>query len=201
MKMMMMNMTKTVTITGCPTDSSIMQSMTTVGSAKILQANFDAFKFPSSPLVQFRALVTPCMPRCDPVRCEDRGKFFSSFGRRKRDIPEDGMEDVDINDPRTNNGSDHASVVVANAVHIVDSFQLKRGDSLPDSSASCVFDSGHTLAVCVVLSVFLVCQCVLLMLCVRGGGSRAREGRDVRGEHLAVFGYQVNTDSVEKVNT
>ena len=196
MKMMMMNMTKTVTITGCPTDSSIMQSMTTVGSAKILQANFDAFKFPSSPLVQFRAVVTPCIPRCDPVRCEDRGKFFSSFGRRKRDIPEDGMEDVDINDPRTNNGSDHASVVVANAVHIVDSFPLRGGDSLPDSSASCVFDSGHTLAVCVVLSVFLVCQCVLIMLCVR-----ARGGRDVRGEHLAVFGYQVNTDSVDKVIT
>ena len=189
----MMNMTKNVNITGCPTDSSIMQSMTTVGSAKILQANFDAFKFPSSPLVQFRALVTPCMPRCDPVRCEDRGTFFSSFGRRKRDIPQEGMDDVDVADPRTNNSSDHVSVVVANVVHIVDSFQLRGGDSLPDSSASCVFDSGHTLAVCVVLSVFLVCQCVLLLLCVRGGGSRAREGRDVRGEHLAVFGYQVNT--------
>ena len=111
------------------------------------------------------------------------------------------MEDVDINDPRTNNGSDHASVVVANAVHIVDSFQLRGGDNLPDSSASCVFDSGHTLTVSLVLSVFLMCQCVLLMLCVRGGGSRAREGRDVRGEHLAVFGYQVNTDSGDKLNT
>jgi hypothetical protein len=64
--------------------------------------------------------VTPCMPQCDPVRCEDRETFFSSFGRRKRDIPEEGMEDVDIADPRTDNGSDHASVVVANAVQIVD---------------------------------------------------------------------------------
>ena len=99
---MMMNMTKTVTITGCPTDSSIMQSMVTVGSAKILQANFDAFKFPSSPLVQFRALVTPCMPRCDPVRCEDIVTFFSSFGRRKREITAGLMEDVDIADPSTN---------------------------------------------------------------------------------------------------
>ena len=84
MMMMMMNMTKTVLISGCPTDSSIMQSMTTVGSAKILQANFDAFKFPSSPLVQFRALVTPCMPRCDPVRCEDRGTFYSFIWKEKK---------------------------------------------------------------------------------------------------------------------
>ena len=178
-----------------------MQSITTVGSAKILQANFDAFKFPSSPLVQFRALVTPCMPRCDPVRCKDRGTFFSSFGRRKREVPQEAMEDVDEADPRTNNGSAHASLVVANAVHIVDSFQLRGGDSLPDSSASCVFASGHTLAVCVLLSVCLVCQCVLLMICARGGGSRGREGRDARGEHLAVFGYQVNTDSGDKLNT
>ena len=100
------------------------------------------------------------------------------------------------NKKTNNNGSDPVSVVVANAVHIVDSFQLEGEDSLPDSSASCVFDSVHTLAVCVVLSVFLVCQCVLLMLCARAGG-----GRGGGGEHLAVFGYQVNTHSGDKVNT
>merc|ERR1712123_421654 len=101
---------------GCPTDSSIMQSLVTVGSAKILQANFDAFKFPSSQLVQFRALVTPCMPRCDPVICEDRGTGFSSFGRKKRDVPEEGIEDDYIH---TKNDSHHMSVLVANAVHSV----------------------------------------------------------------------------------
>ena len=29
----------------------------------ILKANFDAFKFAGSSIVQFRALVTPCVPR------------------------------------------------------------------------------------------------------------------------------------------
>lgn len=39
------------------------------GTGKTLIANFDAFKFPTSEVVQFRALVTPCMPRCQPVQC------------------------------------------------------------------------------------------------------------------------------------
>ena len=92
-------------------------------------------------------------------------------------------------------------------VHIVDTFQLKGEDDTPDMTvlASCMFDTGHTLTVCVVLSVFLVCQCVLLMLCVRVGVARTRGGGDTQMEHpyfhTAVFGYQVNTSSVDKVNT
>lgn len=50
---------------------------------------FDAFKFPSSEVVQFRALVTPCMPTCEPVQCDQEdasGELRSvhSFGRRRR---------------------------------------------------------------------------------------------------------------------
>ena len=176
-----------------------MQSLVTVGSAKILQANFDAFKFPTSQLVQFRALVTPCMPRCDPVRCQDRGTGFSSFGRKKRDVPEEEMGDDSLH---TKNKSDHMSVVVANAVHIVDSFQSQgAGDDPADRTvlASCLYDSGHILALCGVLAVFTVCQCVLLAVCGRARvGSLASGGRDRQGEHSAVFGYAVNTD---KVNT
>ena len=49
---------------GCPTDYSIMNVLEEVnGSGQTLQANFEAFKFPTSSLVQFRALVTPCIPR------------------------------------------------------------------------------------------------------------------------------------------
>ena len=33
------------------------------GSGQTLHANFEAFKFPTSSVVQFRALVTPCIPR------------------------------------------------------------------------------------------------------------------------------------------
>ena len=49
---------------GCPTDYSIMGVLNEVnGKGQKLQANFEAFKFPTSSVVQFRALVTPCIPR------------------------------------------------------------------------------------------------------------------------------------------
>lgn len=56
---------------------------------QILLSHFDAFKFPSSEVVQFRALVTPCMPSCEPVQCdqeESTGELRSviSYGRRRR---------------------------------------------------------------------------------------------------------------------
>ena len=56
---------------GCPTEGQIMGPLTkqTGTVKKTLVANFDAFKFPTSEVVQFRALVTPCMPRCQPVQC------------------------------------------------------------------------------------------------------------------------------------
>ena len=57
---------------GCPTDYSIMKELKEVAvvGGHTLQADFDAFKFPTSNVVQFRALVTPCIPRCDPVKCD-----------------------------------------------------------------------------------------------------------------------------------
>uniref|UniRef100_A0ABD2WSI8 ZP domain-containing protein n=1 Tax=Trichogramma kaykai TaxID=54128 RepID=A0ABD2WSI8_9HYME len=75
---------------GCPTDHVIMGPLykSTV-SGKILLSHFDAFKFPSSEVVQFRALVTPCMPSCEPVQCdqeESTGELRSviSYGKRRR---------------------------------------------------------------------------------------------------------------------
>lgn len=75
---------------GCPTDQVIMGPLyKSSSSGKILLSHFDAFKFPSSEVVQFRALVTPCMPTCEPVQCdqeESTGELRSviSFGRRRR---------------------------------------------------------------------------------------------------------------------
>lgn len=57
---------------------------------QVLLSHFDAFKFPSSEVVQFRALVTPCMPTCEPVQCDEEeettGELRSvvSFGKRRR---------------------------------------------------------------------------------------------------------------------
>ncbi|GFT87222.1 uncharacterized protein NPIL_480471 [Nephila pilipes] len=54
---------------GCPTDTLIMGALSKARSeAKVLQATFDAFKFPTSEIVQFKALVTPCLPACEPKR-------------------------------------------------------------------------------------------------------------------------------------
>ena len=36
-----------------------------------MKINFPIFsRFPSSDMVEFRALVTPCMPTCEPVQCD-----------------------------------------------------------------------------------------------------------------------------------
>jgi len=44
---------------GCPTDYSLIGVVQEVnGTGQILQAYFDAFKFPTSSVVQFRALVS-----------------------------------------------------------------------------------------------------------------------------------------------
>lgn len=52
----------------CPTDVTIMGSLGKPGNtAKTLLAPFEAFKFPTSDIVQFKALVTPCLPNCEPV--------------------------------------------------------------------------------------------------------------------------------------
>ncbi|XP_075147335.1 uncharacterized protein LOC142221448 [Haematobia irritans] len=77
---------------GCPTDHFIMGPIYKSSlSGKILLSHFDAFKFPSSEVVQFRALVTPCMPTCEPVQCDQEdisGEFKSlmSYGRKRRSL-------------------------------------------------------------------------------------------------------------------
>lgn len=76
---------------GCPTEMSIMRPLLKVDSTgKVLGATFDAFKFPTSDVVQFRALVTPCLPTCEPVICDvmDFGgqmRQTESYGRKKRE--------------------------------------------------------------------------------------------------------------------
>jgi hypothetical protein len=80
---------------GCPTDHFIMGPIYKDSGklGKNLISHFDAFKFPSSPTVQFRALITPCMPTCEPVQCDDQSygsetRSIISLGRRKRSTNE-----------------------------------------------------------------------------------------------------------------
>ncbi|XP_018565371.1 uncharacterized protein LOC108906544 [Anoplophora glabripennis] len=85
---------------GCPTDHFIMGPIyKSADSGKVLLSHFDAFKFPSSEVVQFRALVTPCMPTCEPVQCdqeEPTGELRSviSYGKRRRRRSTAGHDDM-----------------------------------------------------------------------------------------------------------
>ena len=76
---------------GCPTDESILQALLKVNGTKDLASAFDAFKFPTSDVVQFRALVTPCLPRCEPAVCDvldyvGAVRQTESYGRRRRSL-------------------------------------------------------------------------------------------------------------------
>jgi len=75
---------------GCPTDSSIMGEVRKSElSEKILLSSFDAFRFPTSEVVQFRAMITPCLPKCKPVECSvldytGQTRAVQSYGKRKK---------------------------------------------------------------------------------------------------------------------
>ena len=75
---------------GCPTDMAIMGAMSKAdGNGQILEAKFDAFKFPTSDVVQFKAMVAPCLPSCEPIKCsisgaDGRTSEVNSYGKRRR---------------------------------------------------------------------------------------------------------------------
>lgn len=55
---------------GCPTDGTIMSALTKVkGTGKLIETKFEAFKFPSSDAVLFKAIVSPCVGTCQPAHC------------------------------------------------------------------------------------------------------------------------------------
>lgn len=77
---------------GCPTDGTIMTSLTKVSSktgSKAIETKFDAFKFPTSDAVLFKAVVSPCVGQCTPAHCyttssDGTHRQVFSFGKRRR---------------------------------------------------------------------------------------------------------------------
>lgn len=56
---------------GCPTDANIMGHLVKLDPAgRKFLAPFDAFKFPSSDVVFFRAVITTCLAECRPSSCQ-----------------------------------------------------------------------------------------------------------------------------------
>ena len=55
--------------TGCPVNELIFPALNLEDASRALQANFKAFRFPSTPTVNFVATVQFCQDVCDPVSC------------------------------------------------------------------------------------------------------------------------------------
>lgn len=110
---------------GCPTDHFIMGPIyKSSSSGKSLLSHFDAFKFPSSPTVQFRALVTPCMPTCEPVQCDENNfggelRSIISYGRKRRALNDTSIVERKRRDTLT---SPHDDMLLVQSIHINDKF-------------------------------------------------------------------------------
>ncbi|XP_050723631.1 uncharacterized protein LOC127002106 [Eriocheir sinensis] len=138
---------------GCPTDTTIMQQVIKVDNTTVLHAPFQAFKFPSSEVVQFRALVTPCLPRCEPAQCSVSGfdglaRSENSLGRKKREV----MEEADI--------------LVAQSVRITDKFEFTAQQRQDEESEVLMAAQGTCSSftgVVVAGALFLAAQLVMLM--------------------------------------
>jgi len=122
---------------GCPTDIAIMGPMNKLGgNGHVIEGPFDAFKFPTSEMVQFRALVTPCLPTCEPVKCNVKNMDGSereadSFGRKRRK-----RRNID-NSINSNNTAvnENEEIVVVQSIQISDKFGFGRNDRKRAKSA------------------------------------------------------------------
>lgn len=137
---------------------------------QILLSHFDAFKFPSSEVVQFRALVTPCMPTCEPVQCdqeETTGELRSviSFGRRRRRRRSTAVGTQSRED-----------LLLVQSIQITDKFGFERDGKLPNVTSATrdtIFveseDISSSMGMCINLgeaivagTVFLVAQIAII---------------------------------------
>ncbi|XP_060845041.1 uncharacterized protein LOC132924638 [Rhopalosiphum padi] len=175
---------------GCPTDPAIMGPISAVdtgggGTVKILEAPFDAFKFPTSDIVQFKALVTPCLPKCEPINCNVVGhngavRRADSFGRRRR--------------RRSVGGGNQTEEVVFQEIRIEDKFKFEaqRGDpgheiNFSGSSGTVTSTNAagdhqntywNTYAFALVLVAFVVLQLFVIFVCWLCVTYRSRGNRE-----------------------
>jgi len=118
---------------GCPTDSSIMGEVyRSEKSNRISLSNFDAFRFPTSEVVQFRAMITPCLPKCEPVVCDvldytGQTKSVDSYGRRKRSVMSSYVELM----TRKRRAVKPEEMLVVQSLKIVDRYGKKDGEKSP----------------------------------------------------------------------
>ena len=104
-------------------------------------------------MVQFRAMVTPCVPRCEPILC-------SGLVRRRRAVT--------TSTSSTSSTSSNTTLVLANQLTILERDQVEEEEEV--ESRSCGYRTEYSLTVytvCVVFTVLLLCQCLVIILCVK----------------------------------
>ncbi|KAK3928739.1 EGF-like domain-containing protein 2 [Frankliniella fusca] len=148
---------------GCPTDHFIMGPLyKSVESGKVLLSYFDAFKFPSSEVVQFRALVTPCLPACEPVQCDTEDssgelRSVQSFGKRRRRRS--------TSSTAVSNPSAREDLLLVQSIRIMDKFGFdpsKLAGNASSSSDTVFVSEDGSAAVCVNLAGVVVAGIVFL---------------------------------------
>ena len=129
----------TATYSASPSSSNLPSSLRPVGKAnsrqrpftvtsepplrsKQLEATFEAFKFPTTNIVQFRAVVTPCLGECVPAHCQlptpdGSQRAAQSFGRRRR---------RSVASKRVGRKASEESLVVVQSIQINDKFDSKQ---------------------------------------------------------------------------
>lgn len=120
---------------------------------QILLSHFDAFKFPSSEVVQFRALVTPCMPTCEPVQCdqeESTGELRSviSYGRRRR--------------RRSTSQAAQDDLLLVQTIQITDKFGFDRDANKTSVGTEAVFIAGGESGLCLNVAGMIVAGTIFL---------------------------------------
>lgn len=81
---------------GCSLEPTVFNEFNKIAAKPTkLVANFFAFKFASSDTVQFRALVSFCIPHCEPIKCQIGYETFNnepeqSYLRRRREVKYNG---------------------------------------------------------------------------------------------------------------
>ncbi|RWS29592.1 hypothetical protein B4U80_07752 [Leptotrombidium deliense] len=166
---------------GCPTDTAVMSAVKKSApdyNGKSVQTTFQAFKFPASDMVQFRALITPCLPTCKPAHCvhwdyESAANQQSlSFGRRKRDVNSTSKDEllvvgaILIDDSAVGDAQSAAQTSKHKKVENMDKKYIsyisnkELNDSLRSNDSHC-FD---ILSIILVCAIFLIAQLVLIVV-------------------------------------
>ena len=147
---------------GCPADPAIMSALRkSRESNKTLESDFDAFRFPTSQVVQFRALVTPCMPTCEPVDCEirdytGRTRVVESYGkRRKRDA---SSQLLDLMRHKRTAVEQPEELLVIKTIKIVDKAKRNRGHHEGGRKVSLTAHSFHYWCCRIPLLLLILCS-------------------------------------------